>query len=420
MQDLKALEDFYQEQLLLLSNFLGKYHAVWSQEIIGNFPETLDSYSPQWFESLSSLNQQQEWDLDCDRGHHMLEDGQLKDLFTEIYQLKQVPRMKEDLAQSLEQQKYPSWALFQVGGKKQHEIKAICHHLQKANTKDKIVLDIGGGKGHLCRILAHYHGYNAKSIDTDANLQELGRKRLAKYPPPPGHGELEFIHHTFGSDPKFERELFENTPLSIGLHTCGPLALGHLDKASAGQCLLNIGCCYHRLRNGETTHLSRFSQKEAYCELTKFALTLATRGHTDISLKDYEVKKRVKYCRSALQLFTNLKKGKSNFESVGSNHPRDYFQSFSHYALPKMKGLEIEATEDELNDFYQSSQTTKNLDLIFKGNLVRWRFGRLIEKYLIYDRALWLVERGHAAQVFQIFDEKISPRNMAISINSLT
>ena len=421
MHDLETLKENYQQELLLLSKFLNRHEGIWSHEIIGNYPATMEAYSDAWLHDLSCLSDQEEWDLDCERNHHKLPQGELKDLLNEVTTLKAVPRMEENLVAALENQRYPSWALFQVSGKKQHEIKAISHYVSKLNLTNKTLVDIGGGKGHLSRILALYHGFSASSLDSNLELQELGKRRLAKYPLPNGHGELKFIHHTFGLNDSetLEREnlLFKKSPFSVGLHTCGELALSHLQKSKLKNSLLNIGCCYQRLSPAQAAQLSHFSREKAPLELTKYALTLATRGHTDISLKDYTVKKRVKYYRAAIQLFANSKKGTNEFLSVGSNHPRDYFRSFSEYALEKMAGLDIKTSEDELESFYRCPSTTRSLDQIYRGNLVRWRFGRLIEKYLVYDRALKLIEEGHSARVFQIFDEKISPRNMAIAVN---
>jgi len=48
------------------------------------------------------------------------------------------------------------------------------------------------------------------------------------------------------------------------------------------------------------------------------------------------------------------------------------------------------------------------------ANLIRWQLGRILETYLILDRALWLEESGVECEVAQIFDEQISPRNLAI------
>jgi hypothetical protein len=418
VQDLNSLKNFYEKELLELIAFLQPNSSIWDQEIIGDFPSSLKSYNQTWIENLASISEHQEWDLDCERGHCFIPEGELKKLLDEVQRLKVAPRLEENLEEALVNQKYPSWALFQVSGKKQHEIKAICHFINSISLKGKSLLDIGGGKGHLARILALYHGFEATSIDTNEEFQKLGKERLAKYPHPAGHGSLTFKHHTLGleNQDEVEAQLFKNTDISIGLHTCGELAHDHISKARLGNPLLNIGCCYQRLSSKTAGKLSSFNQKNSSLELTKYALTLATRGHTDISLKDYTVKKRVKYYRAALQLFTNDKTGNSNFISVGSNHPRDYFKSFSDYALPKMEKLGISADPLELDEYYNSQRVQRDLDTIYRGNLVRWRFGRLIEKYIIYDRALSLVEKGHQARVFQIFDEKISPRNMAIAV----
>lgn len=416
----ERLKEKYQQELKALSDFLSPTANIWRNEVLNTYPDSRSAFKESWLKTVANLSSEQKWHLDCGRHIDKLPKCDLKEIFLEMDRLAEVPLWPEP-----EAVKYPSWALHSVSGKKQHEISRIVPltPLLGLKGKDTHFVDIGGGKGHLTRILCLYHGHNGISLDTNEKFQSLGRERLAKYPHPEGAGKMTFFNHTFGATEeeakKKEEEVFKNAHASLGLHTCGPLALHHLKQASPSKGLLNFGCCYQKLNPEEETNLSDFS-KENPLPINKFALTLASRGATDISHQVYQLKEKVKLMRAALHFYLAEVFGHTEFITVGSALPKDYRQDFAHYAKVKCQQLGIELTEKQvsgLNDFYHRDDIQEKIHFIYHANIIRWRWSRVIEKYLIYDRALSLVEKGHKAQVFQFFDATVSPRNLGILIS---
>ena len=143
---------------------------------------------------------------------------------------------------------------------------------------------------------------------------------------------------------------------------------------------------------------------------------MATRGHTKINQKDYQLKKRVKLYRAALHLWMKENTKENTFITVGSAKPRDYFGSFGQYAAAKLEKFNLYETREKLDQFYEQSDIQEKLKTIFHANLIRWRFGRIIEKYILMDRALWQVEQGNHAQLYQVFSSELSPRNTVLYI----
>ena len=106
----------------------------------------------------------------------------------------------------------------------------------------------------------------------------------------------------------------------------------------------------------------------------------------------------------------------NTFITVGSAKARDYFESFGTYAHKKLQKFNLYESPDTLDDFYQREDIQKKIHTIFHANLIRWRFGRILEKFILLNRALWQVEKGRHAQLYQVFDSELSPRNTVLFI----
>ena len=48
------------------------------------------------------------------------------------------------------------------------------------------------------------------------------------------------------------------------------------------------------------------------------------------------------------------------------------------------------------------------------GGLIRNAFGRLLELYIQLDRVIFLEENNYNAELLEVFEEPVSPRNIAI------
>jgi hypothetical protein len=404
------------DRLHALTDFLKANAKIWQEEVIHGHPKSLDHYPPEWPEALDRAGEEGAWHFDCRRYDSLDLPASLQQWLEKIKELNQI----EDLELSpLEQ--LPSWAFSHVSLKKQHEIERVVAAIAHRKKGISHIVDLGGGQGHLARILALYYGHTVHSIDRSHEFQELGKKRLAKYPHPESAGSLHFHHGIFGEKFEDKNALFNTKSLSLGLHTCGPLANWHLQKSIENNCplILNFGCCYSSCDPQKDTLLSSYTREYCALPINKYALTLATRGHTQITRRAFDDKCQVKRYRYGLHLYLLENGLATEFETVGSSPLRHYYAPFSTYALQKFEKLGIEKSakhERELQLFYDDQKTQDLIQRLFLANLIRWQLGRSLELYLLIDRALWVEDLGREAKLYRFFDEELSPRNIGIMI----
>ncbi len=408
----------YHKRFDEIVDFLGPLSDIWLKEVLYEYPD-LSAYPKEWIDWLSALSENDAWLIDCRKHDAFMANSPLADLNARIKELIELPR------EEVHPDELPSWAWNFVKEKKRHEINQIRGVLAKLHDMKEIkVIDIGGGTGQLGRILSLYHGIPVTSIDMNGEFQELGKKRLAKYPKPEGHADLEFINTFFDEtifqrQPELETQCGENS-LIVGLHTCGPLAIEQMRAGlkTKSRSLFNFACCYNKLDEAKDVNLSMYSKSKGL-PLNQYALTLATRGHANMTITEYQFKKRVKTFRYTLQLLC-LKNGISNrLESVGSAVPSVYRGEFEDYAASKLSyaGVDHAFTKEEMRKFYQDQSIQNEVERMFYANLIRWQLGRVLEMYILTDRVLWLKEEGLEPTLKQYFDEDLSPRNIGLLIS---
>lgn len=396
--------------------------SCWCDEIIDlNETKRRELYPVSWWQEMISWSEQKLWAFDA--FELPLNDEQIKnDSLREWLQMAgQLTSIEK--ADFKEVKKLPSWAFQKVGGKKQHEINRLVGYLQMQHSsldfeqlQKRGVTDLAGGVGHLARTLAHYYSIPTTSLDYDRYFQQLGKQRAAKHPLPSEAAELSFISCDLSqqlSGPALES--FKNSHLTIGLHTCGPLAITHLQEALCYQKnLINFGCCYHKMDHTSDVGLSK-AAKQYPLKWSPYALTLASRGHNHLSFATYLHKKRVKFFRYGLDLYLKEVLQIPTTVYVGDSYKRMYRGKFSEYALPKIKehlSLTCNPSADELDRFFAETQVQKRLQEMFIQNLIRWRIGPLLEHYILRDRACYLQEQGPIVEMKSLFDEKISSRHI--------
>ncbi|MBT3584371.1 MAG: methyltransferase [Halobacteriovoraceae bacterium] len=398
-------------------DFLRTYRSFWYDEILNYYPEIESNFNQDWIEYLDGVSNRDLWKIDGRAADANIQNRSFKAFFDKITELCQLPKNLENIGVE-----YPARCFTRVKGKKKHEIGVLGNTVGALENKYQFshAVDIGGGVGHLSRIISHYHGLKTKTLDKDLVLQETGKSKLDRYRVPENAKSVEFIPMTFGQVPEASlREIFTDQALSIGLHTCGPLAVAHLETAikHGSKALLNFGCCYTKLNPLTDCNISSQAKADPIT-FTKYGLTLATRGHCEISYQDFQLKERVKAYRYSFHLLLWYRFGIQEFRPVGDSHPRDYWGSFSDYASNKLRALEIAGREKitpaELNSFFADTKVQKEVRKMFLANIIRWQAGRVVEHYLLTDRALFLEERGYQVSLKEYFDQSISPRNIGI------
>ena len=400
-----------------LSEFLTKYSPIWIEEIMNEYPETINDYPVEWITLLDSLNEQELFDVDCKRSVEKLKGSSFEAFVQVIKELTDIPKIPFSPELPLE-----DWAFQGVKKKKRHEIQKIVPVLKRVrveSTFDRVV-DIGGGVGHLSRVLSHYHQIPSVSIDQNAEFQDIGKMRLQKFRKLDGAQDVTFMNLTFGKDEDSDelKKVFHQNSLGLGLHTCGPLANtlinATIDYQTKG--LLSFGCCYHKMKSPIDFPLSNFYKENKFPVFNLFAFTLATRSHAEMTFETYQTKERVKNYRYALHLFLMKHFNNKTHTDVGECHLSLYWKPFHFYITDKLKQLNIEHSfsDQYFDDFYNDPSLQKELRVMFLCNIIRWQLGRVMEVYIQIDRCLHLEEHGYEVSLEQYFDEALSPRNLGI------
>ncbi|MDD0852317.1 methyltransferase [Halobacteriovorax sp. GB3] len=410
----------YSEQFKEIREFLGDHDHLSRFEILNDYPAYQSRYEKSWLDKLKELSEEELYQVDTFGNPEVLKDHPMGSWLKRIKELTALDFEKLDNPKEL-----PDWAFNKVKFKKRYEILKIGEwitHLKKKEGFSHLV-DIGGGVGHLARVLSHYFGIETISLDANKTFQDLGKKRMNKYPRPEGAKELSFINMFFGADLKDEKDnqilekVFSKEAISLGLHTCGPLAIGHMKTNLKFQTkgLLNFGCCYNKLDPLLDVNISEFAKKNPLA-FNQFALTLATRGHCVMDLEEFRLKRTVKKYRYGLHLFLLEHEQTGDFLSVGEAHVKLYKGPFSDYLRSKYKeiGLTCSYDEEYINHFLEREDIKETLEEMFLCNVIRWQIGRVVEFYLLIDRALYLQEHDQEVELKQFFDEVVSPRNIGL------
>jgi len=404
-------------QAKLLQDFLLETQKIWEYEIMDYYPKSLEHFNPQWLEILANLPLEKLHQIESKKVIPEIIGTGLDHWIEKIHTLITVDKITSIPAKNLE-----DWAYVDVKAKKKHEIDRLAPFIEKLAVEQKFdnMIDIGGGVGHLARIIAHYYSLPVTTLDMDKNFQSIGLKRALKYRMPREAKQLEFLNLKFGDHEGNQqlKKYFKQKTLTFGLHTCGPLAISLIEthQECNGTALINFGCCYHKLAADNKFPFSAYYKSYNQLHYTLNAYTLATRAHGVTSFDEFKLKTQVKNYRQALHLLLMQKFNRADILDVGEVHTREYTMPFSQYALSRLKALQLPhaLSADELDAFFASEEIKSILKQMLAANVIRWMLGRCLEIYLLIDRVCYLEELGHEVKLLEFFDENISPRNLGI------
>jgi hypothetical protein len=408
----------HRERFLQIKEFLKPYQKIWENEIMLMYPTPLDGYDGDWIEDLRRFQDKKDVIrlekkdvLDYIENESLIEFYQTIEKLCSLPKVSHYPPMPEDRF---------TW-LFIIP-KKQHEIKRLAPHLNHLYKKHHIqkILDIGGGIGLLAQSLNNSYDLCVTSVDMNPELQKTGFKRHEKN----AKNILNKVQYkkVLVSQNEDFINLIDPDTMTVGLHTCGKLALDQIKVSSNKKVplLVNFGCCYHTLNlHHDLQNISKFSKQCSSSPLwmNKFALTLACRAHKKMDEKDYDLKLKVKLFRYAIHILLHDHYGIKEIVTLGNSSPKLYDESFGTYALEQLKRIKVVPlqSESELNDFFHHKELQMLIQRMLAAGLIRNALGRVLELYLILDRAIYLEEEGYEVLVQEFFDEELSPRNIGIT-----
>lgn len=409
----------YSQQFDQIVNFIKSDFDIWYNEILDLIPQRLEVFKKPWVMDLKTLSLEQLWQVDCFQKTELLPEGEFKEWLDQLTQLSKLPKFEYGQLDEL-----TPWAFLKIKFKKKHEIQIIAQLIKKIKQDHNFshLVDIGGGIGNLSRVLAHHYNTECISLDINEEFQKIGRTKLAKsIPPKTDFKNVTFINHDFTNplDEDVTKKIFTPQSFSLGLHTCGPLAVKHIQVATDNHTkgFLNFGCCYYKLDTTSEINLSKHASKHGL-KLSQYSCTLAARGHSSMDFDGFKLKKRVKDFRYAIHLLMTREMGLPQIISVGEGDAKEYWGKFSDYVLPRFERLKINHSfsAEYLDQYFNAPKLQEYLHELYLCNVIRWQFGRALELYILLDRCMYLEEKGYSPLLHEYFDPLLSPRNIGLLV----
>ena len=323
----------------------------------------------------------------------------------------------------------PGVMLQKMTPKKIHEISVLAGHLGSLCRDQRIshVIDVGSGLGYLDQALSLIHGLQIVSVECHQGHCEKASRRHQNDP------NIKQVQARIGKDnPDGLLRILDELPSGaraalVGLHCCGPLTPTMIDSfydLDGLRLLSVVSCCYQKMEaSSSSIHMSRFvrASPELTSHLcTPYALRLAGQESLDTWLgqspEEHLEHMRTFGCRSVLQVYAKqnnltLKKRKrrATLRSHSGSNGELIQNLINRYDLDDAVNAEKELLD--LCDKHESS--FKILEFLTGLQLF---LQPMFEYFILLDRLLFLLENGFAkANLLELFDPKISPRNKLIS-----
>jgi hypothetical protein len=398
------LKDYFLE----VKHYLSSYQDIWQREVLEQSP--LPARLESWANELSDYNINQLLKLENDHELSKQHSEELTKLVSTIKNLESKLDKVDKVFFKGDKNKFRK-----VSDKKLHEMLTIEKIIDQSKLLPQNIIDFGGGVGHMCEYLSDKFKVDSLCFDRDEKLIKSGQQRIEKYNKEV-IDKVKFKHARI--EPNMSLSVAQKS-LLIGLHACGSLSNYLIDfyLMNKNNSFINFGCCYHKHQDEDIFNLSNLAKKEELV-LSKHSQTLAAKCNSTITPKLYEQRVMVKKFRYAFHFLLEKHFNKSEFIALGNYSKTLYRDGFVKYAQFFLEQLNLELNPQQIEDFYMNESLHKKINFLLKAGILRGLFGRLIEIYIVLDRALYLEQAGCQVRVVEAFEKTLSPRNIAIISSS--
>uniref|UniRef100_A0A182RHT8 Methyltranfer_dom domain-containing protein n=1 Tax=Anopheles funestus TaxID=62324 RepID=A0A182RHT8_ANOFN len=378
----------------------------------------------------------------------------LRSLFRRLVHTRSKPKELLQSSPSCMYHKQPALFKKSVKLKKRHEIEQFAINCSNEPFESfcGTLIDIGSGQGNLARTLTYGFGFRVCCLEQNESFVQAARqkdaelwRRLAKLDaslcgstthPVHLHEKVNLDHIDPVRFVQLMRDALnvekEQQPDEfkfgiIGLHPCGDLGPSLLRLFLAcPECrfVKLVCCCYMKLSceksiSNAVTNDFGFPLSD-FCRTAKLALSYEAREIGCHAIEQYRDKLRNDYrelkvhaYRAAIEsIIVRIRPDLKHSGLKGDIKATEV--TFAEYCQHAVAGLGfIIPTKD-----IQSEETQLNLNRweeVVKFYTLRLMFAPLIETIILYDRLLFLLEKGAQARIDVLFDPYISPRNHAIT-----
>lgn len=292
-----------------------------------------------------------------------------------------------------------------VPGRKWHQLEAFLGAVPMAAPAG---VDWCAGKGHLARAASwQWQGSRFVALERDARLVAAGEHLARRAGVAIDFHVCDVLHHA-------AIDLLTSTAHVLALHACGALHQRLLRVAVArGVAALSCApCCYHLMSADDRLVLSRAGSGSppplAIDDLrTAVQETVTAPGHAR------RRRQHVQQWQLGFDLLQRELRGVDEYLPQPAQPTSVLSQGFAAYCrlIAANKGIEIPAAI-ELAAYERAGE--ERFRQVNALDLVRHRFRRLLELWLVLDRAQFLVEAGYRVAVGTFCRREVSPRNLLI------
>ncbi len=384
-----------QNKLKKTAHILNKYLPLISQSDLAVISGS--EINHKWITGLMKLDRDDLVRFDAQREHTLLNDPEWLELVDDIEDLS---RFRKVEVNEIELKTFGNV-------KKQHELKQLYFFMSEDSGKS--VADFGGGVGNLAYFLEGELEMKVTVLEKDLALIDKGKKKLSKM-----NSQVLFNHCHVCSNSSTAN--LENIEVAVGLHTCGNFATDMFRTCMENkiQKIINLGCCYSKIKDDDY-NLSVHSDKSI--SFNERALSSAIQSFNKVPVEFYKYRERIMKFKLSFHHWLFSEHSHLAFCSMSNARKSLYENSFGDYVqiclskffteimVPDKKNVEL---------FYQSERNTYLNEYFSAFYALRRYLGKLVEIYILCDRALFLEENGYSVDIVEVFNPAISPRCNAI------
>ncbi|NGZ12604.1 methyltransferase [Vibrio aestuarianus] len=263
------------------------------------------------------------------------------------------------------------------------------------------------GKGFLGRILAAQSKQKVTSFEYQMPLCEAGQTIADAFALP-----MQFIQGD-----AFQPEAlcaFHPAQHAVALHACGDLHVRLLEYSVAKKlpAISFSPCCYHLIQAALYQAMSSEGQASSLA-LSQSELRIPLQETVTGGERVRRHRQQEMTYRLGFDLFLRLELGYQNYcpvPSIKKSQLADGFRNFCQWACTQ-KSIEFPADVDLKH--YEEKGTDRFWQME-RLSLVQQAFRRIIELWLVLDKAIYLQENGYKVTIEQFCEREITPRNILV------
>ncbi|MCE2595738.1 SAM-dependent methyltransferase [Motilimonas cestriensis] len=297
----------------------------------------------------------------------------------------------------------PFWLTNGIKGRKLSQITAFTAQLP---SSPKHWVEWCAGKGHLGRAALFGSAHQVTSIEWQQSLCQSGQRLADQH-----HYQQHFIHADVLRDDV--SDCINQQCGVMALHACGQLHMQLLSLAKQQRvpAVMVSPCCYHLIQGEQYTGMSQVAQRQSIT-LNKLDLKLPLQQLVTTGLRGQRLRDTELLWRLSFSHYVSLLTGEPVYTPLpnfAKSLLTDSYEDFCRWACAEKS---IPFVANLLLDSLALGEQ-QQYDLA-RMELVRQRFRKPLEHWLILDRALYLEEAGYQVEVMRFCDFSVTPRNLLI------